>query len=234
MSNPIIEMVQLEKLYNKGLPTEVRALQKVDLRIEKGEFIAIVGPSGSGKSTLMHLLGLLDTPTSGVLRIDGEDVASIPRSKSHLLRAKKIGFVFQGFNLLPILTAIENVAEAALYAGTPKQAAFAKAEKLLTTVGLHDKLNNFPSELSGGQQQRVAIARALINEPSLILADEPTGELDSKNANAIMDLLETISKTSHQTIIIVTHSEAVAARCNTVITLVDGAIESIHHTKNHS
>lgn len=229
MSNtaPVITVENLTKVYNAGLPNEVRALAGVTLQIHEGDFTAITGPSGSGKSTLMHLLGLLDIPSGGKIVIKGADTAMIPKGKLHMIRGTEVGFVFQGFNLLPTLSALENVAEAALYVGVNRKESARQAKALLERVGLGDRLHNFPHELSGGQQQRVAIARALINKPSIVLADEPTGELDSKNAQAIMDLLEDVNRTNGQTVVLVTHSEAVAARCRTTISMSDGLIAEI-------
>jgi len=234
ISQPVLQLVDVAKIYHKGASNEVRALNGISLSIEAGDFTAIIGPSGSGKSTLMHILGALDAPTEGQVLINGTDISKTPLNKLHAIRAQQIGFVFQGFNLLPTLTALENVAEAALYAGKPKKQALAEATALLQQVDLGERLNNFPTELSGGQQQRVAIARALINHPSIILADEPTGELDTTNAQAIMDLLEEINQKSGQTVILVTHSEAVAARCRKTITIVDGKISKTTHRKELS
>jgi ABC-type lipoprotein export system ATPase subunit len=222
----------LKKYYNTGKPNEVRALHNVNLEVDEGDLVAIIGPSGSGKSTLMHILGILDQPQSGTLTVRGTEVAKVPRKALPQMRAKEIGFIFQGFNLLPTQTAIENVAEAAHYGGLSMRKAKEAATEVLTQVGLADRLDNFPNQLSGGQQQRVAIARALVNNPAIILGDEPTGELDSVNAEAIMDLLITLNKERGQTIIIVTHNREIAERCRTVVTMRDGEIASIT-TKHH-
>ncbi len=217
----------LVKYYNPGKENEVRALDGVSLTINQGDLVAIIGPSGSGKSTLMHILGVLDKAQRGSLFIGDVCVEKAPRRALPSIRAKEIGFIFQGFNLLPTLTATENVAEAALYAGASKREALQRARDILTEVGLGERLDNFPTQLSGGQQQRVAIARALINNPTILLGDEPTGELDSVNATKIMDLLVQLNKQKGQTIVLVTHNLDVAARCDIVVTMGDGKIASI-------
>ncbi len=222
----------LKKYYNSGKPNEVRALHNVSLEVGEGDLVAIIGPSGSGKSTLMHILGILDQPQSGTLTVRGTEVAKVPRKALPRMRAKEIGFIFQGFNLLPTQTALENVTEAAHYGGMSGRKAREAATEVLTQVGLADRLDNFPNQLSGGQQQRVAIARALVNNPAIILGDEPTGELDSGNADAIIDLLIKLNKERKQTIIIVTHNREIAERCRTIVTMRDGEIASIT-TKNH-
>jgi putative ABC transport system ATP-binding protein len=222
----------VSKWYASGTEREVRALDGVSFSIERGEHVAIVGESGSGKTTLMHLLGALDRPTGGSISIDGVDLATASDRALKTLRATRIGFVFQGFNLVPALDAVENVALAAHYAGRPRPIALHDAATRLAEVGLADRARHRPTQLSGGQQQRVAIARALVNEPALILADEPTGELDSRTASTILDLLETLNRERGVTLIIVTHSEAVYRRARRVVRLADGRIirdETVAH-----
>jgi putative ABC transport system ATP-binding protein len=200
----------------------VQALKGLNIAIREGDFSAIVGPSGCGKSTLMHIMGLLDKPDSGELIIDGENTAQMKEKEATRFRSKKIGFIFQGFNLIPTLTAFENVVLAGKYSGMKKKERVNRAEELLELVGLSERMSHKPSELSGGQQQRVAIARALMNNPSLILADEPTGELDSKTSMEIIDMLKKLNKKNNQTFVLVTHNMEVAEACNSIIRLKDG------------
>ena len=216
----------LIKIHAAGKPTEVRALDGISFEVPRGAFYAIVGESGSGKTTLMHVLGGLDRATSGNVVVDGVDLAG-SRASLAALRARKIGFIFQGFNLIPSLDALENVVLAAHYARLSPANARARARSLLAEVGLAERMHHLPAQLSGGQQQRVAIARALINEPALILADEPTGELDTKTADAVLALLEKLNRERGQTIVVVTHSQSVWNRAQRVIRLADGRIESI-------
>jgi ABC-type lipoprotein export system ATPase subunit len=219
----IVDARDVVKVHAPGTPTEVRALDGVSFAVRAGEYVAIVGESGSGKTTLMHVLGGLDRPTSGDVVIAGRSLARTSRRELAAIRARAIGFVFQGFNLLPNLDARENVALAARYARRGGRDAFAHAERVLRDVGLGDRMHHRPSALSGGQQQRVAIARALVNEPALVLADEPTGELDSRTAETVMELLGALNARG-QTLIVVTHSEAVYRRARRVIRLADGRI----------
>jgi putative ABC transport system ATP-binding protein len=212
------------RIYAAGTEREVRALDGVSFAIERGEYVAIVGESGSGKTTLMHLLGALDRPDAGAISIDGVDLGTASGAALKSLRAKRIGFVFQGFNLVPALDALENVALAAHYAGVPRALALRRAAAILGEVGLAERARHRPAQLSGGQQQRVAIARALVNEPALILADEPTGELDSRTAGAVLELLEDLNRNRGVTLAIVTHSEGVYRRARRVIGLADGRI----------
>jgi putative ABC transport system ATP-binding protein len=216
----------LKKYYNRGKENEVRALDGVSFEVAQGDLVAIIGPSGSGKSTLMHILGVLDRPQSGTLSIGGVRIDTLRRRQLPRIRAQEVGFVFQGFNLLSTLSAVENVAEPGLYNGMSRREALDRAEMLMEQVGLSDRLDNFPNQLSGGQQQRVAIARALMNQPSILLGDEPTGELDTVNAAKIMDLLIELNRVG-QTIVIVTHNLEVAERCRTIVRMRDGTIESI-------
>ncbi|GAC1571819.1 MAG: ABC transporter ATP-binding protein [Candidatus Elarobacter sp.] len=221
----LIDVRDVVKVHAPGSPTEVRALDGVTFGVARGEYVAIVGESGSGKTTLMHVLGGLDRPTSGDVVVDGRSLARTSRRELAALRARAIGFVFQGFNLLPAMDARDNVALAARYAHHRAGEALARAERVLRDVGLGDRMHHRPSALSGGQQQRVAIARALVNEPALLLADEPTGELDSHTAENVLELLGTLNARG-QTLIVVTHSEAVWRRARRVIRLADGHVVS--------
>jgi len=219
----IVDVRDVVKIHAPGTPTEVRALDGVTFAVRAGEYVAIVGESGSGKTTLMHVLGGLDRPTSGDVVVEGRSLARTSRRQLAAIRARAIGFVFQGFNLLPNLDARENVALAARYARRGGNEAASRAERVLREVGLGDRMHHRPSALSGGQQQRVAIARALVNEPALLLADEPTGELDSRTAETVLELLSALNARG-QTLLVVTHSEAVYRRARRVIRLADGKI----------
>ncbi len=202
---------------------ELPVLKKIDLSIDDGEYVAIMGASGSGKSTLMNIIGCLDRPTSGLYILDGSDLTTLDDDELADIRNQYVGFVFQQFNLLPRLTALENVMLPMIYAAVPKSARVAAATEALTKVGLIDRLNSRPSQLSGGQQQRVAIARALVNHPALVLADEPTGALDSKTSQEIMNLLTELNQQG-TTIVVVTHDASVAAQTKRTIQMVDGRI----------
>ena len=203
----------------------VKVLKGIDLDIEKGEYVAFMGPSGSGKSTLMNLLGCLDTPTSGQYILNGNDVSQMSDNELAEIRNKEIGFVFQTFNLLPRTTALDNVALPMIYAGASKTERAERAKKVLTDVGLADRMDHKPNQLSGGQRQRVAVGRALVNKPSIILADEPTGNLDSKTSVEIMNLFDEIHR-SGNTVILVTHEEEIARHAHRIIRLRDGMVES--------
>ncbi|PKA82150.1 putative ABC transport system ATP-binding protein [Ulvibacter sp. MAR_2010_11] len=203
----------------------VKVLKGIDLDIEKGEYVALMGPSGSGKSTLMNLLGCLDTPTSGTYELSGHDVSDMSDDQLAEIRNKEIGFVFQTFNLLPRTTALENVALPMVYAGASKSVRTQRAEEVLKDVGLADRMDHKPNQLSGGQRQRVAVGRALVNKPSIILADEPTGNLDSITSLEIMNLFDEIHRAGN-TVIIVTHEEEVAQHAHRVIRLRDGMVET--------
>lgn len=203
----------------------IKVLKGIDLEIEKGEYVAFMGPSGSGKSTLMNLLGCLDTPTSGQYILNGQDVSKMTDDELAEIRNKEIGFVFQTFNLLPRTTALENVALPMVYAGFSKAERKTRAEEVLTNVGLADRMDHKPNQLSGGQRQRVAVGRALVNKPSIILADEPTGNLDSKTSLEIMHLFDEIHAAGN-TVILVTHEEDVANHAHRIIRLRDGLVES--------
>ncbi len=222
---PIIELREVWKTYHMGT-VAVHALRGLSLRIEKGEFVAIQGPSGSGKSTAMNLIGCLDVPTKGTILLDGEDISLLGESALAQIRGRKIGFVFQQFNLIQTLSALENVALPMLFQGIPAQKRMERSSGLLGQVGLADRTGHRPTELSGGQQQRVAIARALANNPEVVLADEPTGNLDSKTGKALMELLTGLHETDGKTIIIVTHDSEVAAFADRVALLRDGRIQS--------
>ncbi|HME82345.1 MAG TPA: ABC transporter ATP-binding protein [Candidatus Eremiobacteraceae bacterium] len=220
MSEPVVLMEQVSKIYHIG-DIEVPALRGVSFTIEPGEYVAIMGPSGSGKSTLMNLIGCLDKPTTGVYRLDGVDVAAQSDQELAAVRLKKLGFVFQGFNLLARTSAVRNVALPLFYVGDKDREA--KAMEVLEKVGLADRAYHRPNELSGGQQQRVAIARALVNNPALVLADEPTGNLDSVTAGGIMALFAQLNDEGH-TIIMVTHDEDIARYAKRIIRLRDGLV----------
>jgi len=220
----IIKIENVCKTYRIGT-VEVRALDGVSLTIRKNEYAAIMGPSGSGKSTLMNILGCLDTPDSGRYMLCGEDVGSLEDNALAAVRSRQIGFVFQSFALMPRRSALDNVALPLVYAGVPRAERTARAKQALQRVGLGDRMDHDPSELSGGQKQRVALARALVNNPSIILADEPTGNLDSATSAEIMALFDSINA-SGNTVILVTHSEQIASHARRIICIRDGKIES--------
>lgn len=221
--NWIVVADNLSKVYEAG-QTRVIALKNINLKIEKGEYVAILGPSGSGKSTLLNIIGGLDKPTSGRIYVDGIDLGRLSEGKLSRFRAEKIGFVFQFFNLIPTFTALENVMVPAEIIGLRTKEARRKAEALLTMVGLKDRLNHIPSSLSGGEQQRVTIARALINNPPLLLCDEPTGNLDTKTGAEIIELLSKVNAEYGTTLIVVTHDQRIAAAADRIINLIDGQI----------
>ena len=220
---PVIGIQGLRKVYAEGTPAEVVALRGVDLQVAAGEFLAIMGPSGSGKSTMMNLLGCLDTPTAGSYRCDGVDVATLDASGRAQLRLEKIGFVFQGFHLLTRQTALENVMLPLGYAGIPVADRRERALAALGEVGLSDRARHRPSELSGGQQQRVAIARALINRPPILLADEPTGALDSRTGEEILALFKGLRDDGH-TVVLITHDRHVAEHADRIVVMHDGEL----------
>ena len=220
----VIRIENLTRFYTIGEET-VRALNGINLTIEKNEYVALMGPSGSGKSTLMNIIGCLDTPTSGQYFLNGPNVAQLSDSELAAIRNKEIGFVFQTFNLLPRLTALQNVALPLVYAGIPEAERLKKAKEVLEQVGLGNRIMHKPNELSGGQRQRVAVARALVNHPSIILADEPTGNLDTKTSEEIMQLFDIIHQAGN-TIVLVTHEEDIALRAKRVVRMRDGVVES--------
>lgn len=227
---PIIKLVQLNKVFQLDEDLNFQALKDINLEIKSGEFVAIIGPSGSGKSTLMNILGLLDKPTSGQYFLDEKDVSKLNQDTLANLRNKRIGFVFQQFNLLNRTSALDNVALPLIYSGVPKEERNIRARRVLEQVNLSDKLNSRPSQLSGGQQQRVAIARALVNSPDIIFADEPTGNLDTKTGLEILGILKKLnehsssSKKEGKTIILITHEKDIAKSAKRIISLKDGKI----------
>jgi len=223
-TDDIIEMVNITKVYT-GADVGTTALKNIDLVVKKGDFLAITGRSGSGKSTLMHVIGLLDTPTSGTYFLNGVDVSKLGEDEQAFQRNKEIGFVFQQFNLLPKLNALENVILPAIYAGTNTKERAEKAAELLTELGMEDHLSKRPNQMSGGQQQRVAIARALMNNPELILADEPTGNLDTHSGEDVMNTLKELNKEG-KTIVLITHEHDIAAQARKILHLEDGMLVS--------
>jgi len=221
--NEVIKLEKVYKIYTIG-KTKVNALRGVSLSIKKGEMVAILGPSGAGKSTLMNMVGCLDVPTKGNIYLFGRNIAHMSESGLATLRGKKIGFIFQQFNLIPYLTAIENITLPMLFQGKSKKERLKRGRELLKIVELEDREKHKPNELSGGQQQRVAIARALANDPEIILADEPTGNLDTKTGSTIMDFLKTLNKKFNKTIVIVTHDRKIGLECQRQIFIKDGQI----------
>jgi len=219
----VVETIDLCKVYRMGL-TEIHALRNVNLKVYRGEMIAVVGPSGSGKTTLLNLIGTLDKPTSGKIYIDGEDITTKSEKELTFLRRKKIGFVFQFYNLIPVLTAYENVELPLLISGAPKKERKERVKRLLEMVGLGDRMNHRPDELSGGEQQRVAIARALVNNPSIVLADEPTGDLDTETGLMVVQLMRKLAKEENSTVIMVTHDPQISGIADRIIYLRDGKI----------
>ncbi len=223
---PIIQMTGIVKRYYEGRPNELEILHGIDLTVYEGEFVAIVGESGSGKSTLMNIIGALDKPSSGSYLLDGVDIPAAKDKQLSSIRNKKVGFVFQTFNLIGRTSARKNVELPMLYAGVPARQRTQRANALLAQMGMSDRAHHKPNELSGGQKQRVAIARAMANDPALILADEPTGALDSVTSRTVMDLFHTLHKQHGKTIVLITHNPALAQECDRVLTLLDGKIVS--------
>ena len=219
----LIEFDAVCKYYQMG-DTTVKAADHITMKIEKGEFVAIVGQSGSGKSTCMNIIGCLDVPTAGTYRLNGRDVGKMSRNELASIRNEMLGFIFQQYNLLPKLNLLENVEVPLVYAGIPRAERHRRAREVLEQVGLGDKLKNKPNQLSGGQQQRVSIARALVRNPAIILADEPTGALDSQTSRTVMDLFHEMHNTYHKTIVLITHNPELADECERVLTLRDGLI----------
>jgi putative ABC transport system ATP-binding protein len=224
----ILKVQGLKKIYGKE-ENKVEALKGLDFSINKGEFVAIVGASGSGKSTLLHLLGGLDRPTEGKVFIDGEDIYNYKEERLAIFRRRKVGFVFQFFNLLPVLDVEENIALPALLDNDKVDKSY--LAEIIQLLGLEDRKHHLPSELSGGQQQRVSIGRALLNKPSIVLADEPTGNLDSKNSKEVIELLKFSAKKYNQTLILITHDVNIASTADRIITIMDGAIVSDKYLK---
>ncbi len=223
--NEVIRTENLLKVYNEGMSNEVIALDRVSIKIKKGDFVAIAGPSGSGKSTLLHMLGVLDKPTSGKVIIDDIDVSELSDDEKTEIRREKIGFVFQQFNLIPLLTAIENVEMPIQLSGKDKTKSSSRALELLKIVNLENRQDHFPNQLSGGQQQRVAIARSLANDPKIILADEPTGNLDSKTSQEIVKLLKDLNLKGY-TIVVVTHDTSIAKFASKRVYMKDGKVDN--------
>lgn len=225
MGDAMIELTNVKKGYLMG-ETEVQALRGLDLKIESGEFVAIVGPSGSGKSTLMHIIGALDVPDRGEVLLDGRDISRYGESELAELRGKKVGFVFQTFNLIHTLSSLENVALPLTFQGVGKEEREERAADLLEMVGLGERLKHRPAELSGGEQQRVSIARALVNEPEMLLADEPTGNLDSDTGEDIMELLTSLNRDKGMTVVVVTHNPRDAGYADRTVNMIDGMIRN--------
>lgn len=231
ISKPIIELKDVWRIYQMG-DVQVVALNGLNLSVTKGEFVSIMGPSGSGKSTAMNMIGCLDIPTKGGIYLDDKDISKMSESNLAQIRGKKIGFIFQQFNLIPTLTALENVMLPMIFQNIPKNERLNRAKKLLQMVDLGDRMDHKPNELSGGQQQRVAIARSLSNNPEVILADEPTGNLDSKTGSTVLDFLKKLHIEEGKTIVMVTHDENVAKKADRIEYLMDGKI--VKSLKNHS
>lgn len=225
----VIDLRQIVKRFYIGQPNELEILHKIDLSVEEGEFISIVGESGSGKTTLMNIIGALDRPTGGEYYLEGMDVCLARDKRLSELRNQKIGFIFQTYNLIARTTALSNVELPMLYAGVTKAERIARAQELLAMVGMEDRMQHRPDELSGGQKQRVAIARAMANDPAILLADEPTGALDSKTGRTIMDIFHRLHKEQGKTIVLITHSRELAEETGRIVTLRDGEITGIRN-----
>ena len=223
---PVIQMNGIVKRYYEGKENELEILHGMDLTVRQGDFVAIVGESGSGKSTLMNIIGALDKPTAGTYLLDGTNVQAMTDSQLSVIRNKKIGFVFQNFNLIGRTSALKNVELPMLYAHVPPRQRTHRARELLAAVGMADRADHQPNELSGGQKQRVAIARAMANAPSLLLADEPTGALDSATSRTVMDIFHRLNRQQGKTIVLITHSQQLAEECPRILTLIDGRIVS--------
>ena len=223
---PVIQMNGIVKRYYEGKENELEILHGMDLTVHQGDFVAIVGESGSGKSTLMNIIGALDKPTAGTYLLDGTNVQAMTDSQLSVIRNKKIGFVFQNFNLIGRTSALKNVELPMLYAHVPPRQRTQRARELLAAVGMADRADHQPNELSGGQKQRVAIARAMANDPSLLLADEPTGALDSATSRTVMDIFHRLNRQQGKTIVLITHSQQLAEECPRILTLIDGRIVS--------
>jgi len=223
----ILVISKLHKKYNEGKPNEVHALKGIELTVKKGDMMAIMGASGCGKTTLLNMIGHLDKSSSGTVIIDGVDTSLLSDSKMTAFRRDKIGFIFQLFNLFPFLTAVENVETPLLLSGIRSGLAREQAKMLLRELGMGDRLYHLPTELSGGQQQRVAVARALINQPAIILGDEPTGDLDSATSAEVMDLFRRINRINQQTLVLVTHNRWIAEKCDYIVHMTDGVVSDI-------
>ena len=232
-SSVILELKNIKKNYYIGTENELSVLKDISLSVNKGEFISIVGPSGSGKSTFMNIIGALDKPTTGSYILNGSHVQDLEEDELSEIRNKEIGFVFQNFNLIPRCSALKNVELPMFYAGVPSSERTKRAKELLELVGMEHRMHHVPNELSGGQKQRVAIARALANNPAIILADEPTGALDSKTGTMVMDLFLKINKEEGKTIVLITHSNELAEQTNRIVTIADGQIISDRVKENY-
>jgi ABC-type lipoprotein export system ATPase subunit len=230
--NAILQITSLHKRYNEGKSNEVHALRGVDLTVKKGDMMAIMGPSGCGKTTLLNMIGNLDRRSSGKIIIDGIETSALSDGEKTAFRRDKIGFIFQLFNLFPFLTAVENVETPLLLRGINSRIAREQAKMMLRELGMGDRLYHLPKELSGGQQQRIAIARALINQPAIILGDEPTGDLDSTTSSDVMDLFRRINRVNQQTLILVTHNRWIAEKCDYIIHMSDGKISGIENNNS--
>ena len=224
---PILTISKLHKKYNEGKPNQVHALKGIELTVKKGDMMAIMGASGCGKTTLLNMIGHLDKRSSGTIIIDGVDTSSLSDSKMTAFRRDNIGFIFQLFNLFPFLTAVENVETPLLLSGIRSGLAREQAKMLLRELGMGDRVYHLPTELSGGQQQRVAVARALINQPAIILGDEPTGDLDSATSAEVMDLFRRINRINQQTLVLVTHNRWIAEKCDYIVHMTDGVVSHI-------
>jgi putative ABC transport system ATP-binding protein len=231
---PILSISELHKKYNQGKPNEVHALKGIELTVNKGDMMAIMGASGCGKTTLLNMIGHLDKRSSGEIIIDGVDTASLSDSQMTAFRRDNIGFIFQLFNLFPFLTAVENVETPLLLSGVRSGLAREQAKMLLRELGMGDRLYHLPTELSGGQQQRVAVARALINQPAIILGDEPTGDLDSATSAEVMTLFRRINRINQQTLVLVTHNRWIAEKCDYIVHIKDGIISHIEQVSTNS
>ena len=226
-TKPILSISKLHKKYNEGKPNQVHALKGIELTVKKGDMMAIMGASGCGKTTLLNMIGHLDKRSSGTIIIDGVDTSSLSDSKMTAFRRDNIGFIFQLFNLFPFLTAVENVETPLLLRDVRSGLAREQAKMLLRELGMGDRLYHLPTELSGGQQQRVAVARALINQPAIILGDEPTGDLDSASSAEVMDLFRRINKINQQTLVLVSHNRWIAEKCDYIVHMTDGVVSHI-------
>jgi len=224
---PILSISKLHKKYNEGKPNQVHALKGIELTVKKGDMMAIMGASGCGKTTLLNMIGHLDKRSSGTIIIDGVDTSLLSDSRMTAFRRDNIGFIFQLFNLFPFLTAVENVETPLLLSGVRSGLAREQAKMLLRELGMGDRLYHLPTELSGGQQQRVAVARALINQPAIILGDEPTGDLDSATSAEVMDLFRRINRINQQTLVLVTHNRWIAEKCDYIVHMTDGIVSHI-------
>ncbi|MCL8493359.1 ABC transporter ATP-binding protein [Corynebacterium sp. B5-R-101] len=220
----LIEMRGIVKRFNEGLDSELTVIPGLDFSVEEGEFVAVVGQSGSGKSTLMNIIGLLDRPTAGEYQLAGVDALALGDDKLASFRGQKIGFIFQNFNLIGRMSALKNVEMPMVYAGVSAHERTQRAEELLEMVGMSDRMNHLPNELSGGQKQRVAVARALANQPDILLADEPTGALDSQTGRMVMDLFHELHRTHGKTILFITHNPELADECSRTVTMKDGVL----------